>query len=302
MRSSLSLWGHTRMVRFHILSLYLMSGATAEEYSEHEERKALAACLTNVLMAHEAATLRGCDEPAAEAEMRAYTLLLRVREADGPAVQTQLRAASRNPQVRGSAWMKKAIEVRALVKQGLSISLLRVLKHSDVPYLMACLVHRQINVVRTATLEALCVAYPTKVPADFPLCHMQIVLGNDSAADSKRFCQAHDLQVGSIEQLHAGSQKKASDCWQWLEKSPWQASQSCVDEVEAVQLVKGAIQACTKVIAPSREDWIDAKRSDVQFSDIVANGMSTNDSLCNLNISRDEVVPSSCDTDSGEEV
>jgi len=116
------------------------------------------------------------------------------------------------------------------------------------------------------------------------------------------FAKPTICKLAQLSSFMQAAKKKASDCWQWLEKSPWQASQSCVDEVEAVQLVKGAIQACTKVIAPSREDWIDAKRSDVQFSDIVANGMSTNDSLCNLNISRDEVVPSSCDTDSGEEV
>lgn len=203
-----------RIARFHILALHQLSREGDQvEFDHHQEREQLNNTLLSLIYYYDDSRHRLVSPN--EAEFRAYCIIFEIQDQrpdledraqnwprpvlKDPRVQTALKlyAAAANTSDEQGPLRPRTPFTTAQANCG---KFWQIVQSNAVSYVMACVAEIYFNLVRSAALEAIWIAYkgkrggPTKME-DWGLEDLTFALGFDNQDQTCSFCEDHELQV-----------------------------------------------------------------------------------------------------------
>ena len=206
-----------RIARFHILSLHQLSDADSNadngEFESYQEREQLNNTLLSLQYYYDDSRHKLFSPN--EAEFRAYGIIFEIQD-QRPDIEDRLQNLPKN--VLRDQRVKSALKLHAAAgnisdEQGplrprtpFSIAQANpggfwsLVRSNLVSYLMACVAEVYFNMIRQTALEAIWKAYRGKRPGpakmeDWRLEDLTQALGFDSEAQTRAFCEQHELLI-----------------------------------------------------------------------------------------------------------
>ena len=208
-----------RIARFHILSLHQLSRPDGDntDFDHHQEREQLNNTLLSLHYYYEDSRHKLISPN--EAEFRAYGIIFEIQD-QRPDIEDRLQNLPKN--LLQNQRVQTALKVHAaagntadeqgplrprtqfLTAQANPGGFWKLVQSSAVSYLMACVTEVYFNLVRKVALEAIWKAYKQRrggsaVVEDWTLDEMTVALGFDDEAQTREFCEEHELTIGEKE-------------------------------------------------------------------------------------------------------
>lgn len=203
-----------RIARFHILSLHQLAVPKEEQpssYDRHQDREQLDKTLLSLLTLYD--TNRARYRSPSEPEFRAYCILFQM-QALVPDIEDRIQSwppdIVKNPRVQTALKIYAAaadvleplgpLNPRTChpIAQTNTGKFFKLVKSSQVSYLMACVAEMEFNAVRKAALHNIWKAYrigAERKVEDWTLPELTRVLAFDDDEETREFCEAYGFSI-----------------------------------------------------------------------------------------------------------
>ncbi|KAK9767087.1 actin cytoskeleton and mitosis protein [Basidiobolus ranarum] len=215
-RSLAAVSAHERIARYHILCLHQL--CQNSNFSEQQEVEQLRKVLLSLQEFYEDLREDGISCPN-EAEFRAYNIITHLRDTD-IARQAQLypKEIFRSSIVQlaltfhglcqcNNTYFKRNMPPNCEASMNFFSKFLKLIKHPETPYLMACLLEWHLADIRKNALKAMNKAYLYQSPG-ISVSELTDILWFDEEEHTLETCQSHGLEVVSEPTLAVKFRKK----------------------------------------------------------------------------------------------